>query len=86
MIFGSKDYQYSPSDLRESHKYLVKLGLNDTHFDRLISHLNSSLKELEVPDHEIEGIIEMLETMRAGSRYFCESLFWASQPKQAAKT
>jgi type I restriction enzyme M protein len=23
---------------------------------------------------------------RAGSRYFCESLFWASQPKQAAKT
>ena len=22
----------------------------------------------------------------AGSRYFCESLFWASQPKQAAKT
>ncbi|WP_221897729.1 hypothetical protein [Bathymodiolus japonicus methanotrophic gill symbiont] len=21
-----------------------------------------------------------------GSRYFCESLFWASQPKQAAKT
>jgi len=24
--------------------------------------------------------------LRAGSRYFCESLFWASQPKQAAKT
>jgi hypothetical protein len=23
---------------------------------------------------------------QAGSRYFCESLFWASQPKQAAKT
>jgi hypothetical protein len=23
---------------------------------------------------------------RPGSRYFCESLFWASQPKQAAKT
>jgi hypothetical protein len=26
------------------------------------------------------------ELNRAGSRYFCESLFWASQPKQAAKT
>ncbi|WP_221899658.1 hypothetical protein [Bathymodiolus platifrons methanotrophic gill symbiont] len=25
-------------------------------------------------------------TAAAGSRYFCESLFWASQPKQAAKT
>jgi hypothetical protein len=23
---------------------------------------------------------------KEGSRYFCESLFWASQPKQAAKT
>ncbi|ORU94999.1 MAG: hypothetical protein A6F70_10475 [Cycloclasticus sp. symbiont of Bathymodiolus heckerae] len=27
-----------------------------------------------------------LSNMEAGSRYFCESLFWASQPKQAAKT
>jgi hypothetical protein len=26
------------------------------------------------------------EKEAAGSRYFCESLFWASQPKQAAKT
>ncbi|WP_221901626.1 hypothetical protein [Bathymodiolus platifrons methanotrophic gill symbiont] len=28
----------------------------------------------------------MEEGGSAGSRYFCESLFWASQPKQAAKT
>jgi ATP-dependent DNA helicase RecQ len=28
---------------------------------------------------------DVLSTI-AGSRYFCESLFWASQPKQAAKT
>ncbi|TXK99406.1 hypothetical protein BMR02_07605 [Methylococcaceae bacterium HT1] len=27
-----------------------------------------------------------IERVSAGSRYFCESLFWASQPKQAAKT
>jgi transposase InsO family protein len=25
-------------------------------------------------------------SVKAGSRYFCEILFWASQPKQAAKT
>jgi hypothetical protein len=24
--------------------------------------------------------------LRSESRYFCESLFWASKPKQAAKT
>jgi hypothetical protein len=29
---------------------------------------------------------EKIGESRAGSRYFCESLFWASQPKQAAKT
>ncbi|TXL22500.1 cell filamentation protein Fic [Methylococcaceae bacterium HT2] len=29
---------------------------------------------------------DLLDKKVAGSRYFCESLFWASQPKQAAKT
>jgi hypothetical protein len=27
-----------------------------------------------------------LKKEKEESRYFCESLFWASQPKQAAKT
>jgi predicted nucleic acid-binding protein len=31
-----------------------------------------------------EEAISLIDT--SGSRYFCESLFWASQPKQAAKT
>ena len=30
--------------------------------------------------------LPMCATQAKGSRYFCESLFWASQPKQAAKT
>jgi glycosyltransferase involved in cell wall biosynthesis len=32
------------------------------------------------------GLVSALKAKRAGSRYFCESLFWVSQPKQAAKT
>ncbi|WP_221899782.1 GTP-binding protein [Bathymodiolus platifrons methanotrophic gill symbiont] len=32
------------------------------------------------------SVIEGDQQTTAGSRYFCESLFWASQPKQAAKT
>jgi hypothetical protein len=32
----------------------------------------------------VEKITQWID--KAGSRYFCESLFWASQPKQAAKT
>ena len=36
--------------------------------------------------HIDELIFYFVEEDQAGSRYFCESLFWASQPKQAAKT
>ena len=32
------------------------------------------------------AIDHIIKSFQAGSRYFCESLFWASQPKQAAKT
>ncbi|GFO71868.1 5'-nucleotidase [Bathymodiolus japonicus methanotrophic gill symbiont] len=32
------------------------------------------------------AVLQSAKTFGAGSRYFCESLFWASQPKQAAKT
>ncbi|WP_221894338.1 hypothetical protein [Bathymodiolus japonicus methanotrophic gill symbiont] len=31
-------------------------------------------------------ISQLRKNQNSGSRYFCESLFWASQPKQAAKT
>ena len=33
-----------------------------------------------------DDLVHMYKDNTAGSRYFCESLFWASQPKQAAKT
>jgi hypothetical protein len=37
--------------------------------------------------HKLKEVVEArIEELTAGSRYFCESLFWASQPKQAAKT
>ncbi|WP_221901368.1 hypothetical protein [Bathymodiolus platifrons methanotrophic gill symbiont] len=32
------------------------------------------------------GVGYLFDHHDSGSRYFCESLFWASQPKQAAKT
>ncbi|WP_263458798.1 hypothetical protein [Bathymodiolus japonicus methanotrophic gill symbiont] len=39
------------------------------------------LKDLPLSEHIHQHCNES-----SGSRYFCESLFWASQPKQAAKT
>lgn len=64
MIFGNKDYQYSIKDLRKLHQYLVEAGLKDVHFKRLLGHLNSSLKELELPNHEIDSIREKMGSMR----------------------
>ncbi|TXL00930.1 ABC transporter substrate-binding protein [Methylococcaceae bacterium HT1] len=43
--------------------------------------INKTLESYHVPLLPIPA-----KKVRAGSRYFCESLFWASQPKQAAKT
>ncbi|WP_221896024.1 helix-turn-helix domain-containing protein [Bathymodiolus japonicus methanotrophic gill symbiont] len=40
------------------------------------------LKEAGLP----QEFLAILKSLKSGSRYFCESLFWASQPKQAAKT
>jgi hypothetical protein len=48
-------------------------------FKAIISGPLNELKELLG-----DAVTLVIET--AGSRYFCESLFWASQPKQAAKT
>ncbi|WP_230988158.1 hypothetical protein [Bathymodiolus japonicus methanotrophic gill symbiont] len=43
-----------------------------------------STKKIKIfHDH---GSMKMDDDKKSGSRYFCESLFWASQPKQAAKT
>ena len=42
-------------------------------------HITRALQGVVLTSHQLTKEL-------AGSRYFCESLFWASQPKQAAKT
>jgi hypothetical protein len=51
----------------------------------LTRHLGHFLRpaNAENPGNAVKAIAQKIS---AGSRYFCESLFWASQPKQAAKT
>ncbi|MCI5148934.1 MAG: group 1 truncated hemoglobin [Candidatus Electrothrix sp. MAN1_4] len=41
---------YEGKDLRAAHAHLVAKGLNDTHFDVILEHLGTTLKELGVPD------------------------------------
>lgn len=48
MVFGGPN-NYTGLDLREAHKPLVDQGLNDSHFDAVAGHLQSTLEELSVP-------------------------------------
>ena len=64
--------------IKEHKKYNYKLrGLDILHANQVWSTDITYIKTKE-------GMVYLAAI--AGSRYFCESLFWASQPKQAAKT
>ncbi len=48
MAFGGPN-SYSGKDMRNGHAHLVKIGLNDSHFDAVMEHLGATLVELNVP-------------------------------------
>jgi hemoglobin len=56
--------QYSGRDLRTAHAPLVAQGLNDTHFDAILEHLEASLRELGV----VEEAIAEVRTLVASTR------------------
>lgn len=65
MAFGGcPAEEYTGKDLREVHERMVKNGLNDVHFDKVLTHLKDSLVELDVPANEIETMMETLESTR----------------------
>jgi hemoglobin len=60
MAFGGPN-NYTGKDMRTAHEHLVKMGLNDSHFDAVMEHLGATLKELNVPADlitEAAGIAE----------------------------
>ena len=60
MAFGGPN-NYTGKDMRTAHDHLVKMGLNDSHFDAVMEHLGDTLKELNVPGDlitEAAGIAE----------------------------
>jgi hemoglobin len=48
MAFGGPN-NYTGKDMRNAHAHLVKMGLNDSHFDAVMEHLGATLVELNVP-------------------------------------
>jgi len=64
MAFGGP-HNYTGKDMREGHKHLVKMGLNDSHFDHILVHLRSTLAELGVGDNLIQQVVAIAESTRA---------------------
>ncbi|MFU8787439.1 MAG: group I truncated hemoglobin [Methylobacter sp.] len=63
MAFGGPN-NYSGADMRTAHAHLVKMGLNDSHFDAVMEHLGATLTELNVPADLIAQAAAIAESTR----------------------
>ena len=64
MAFGGP-HNYTGLDMRRGHARLVKMGLNDSHFDAIVELLGATLKDLGVADDLIAQVAAIAETTRA---------------------
>lgn len=63
MAFGGP-HNYTGKDMREGHRHLVKMGMNDSHFDHILVHLRATLAELGVGDDLIQQVAAIAESTR----------------------
>jgi hemoglobin len=63
MAFGGP-HNYTGEDMRNGHAHLVKLGLDDSHFDAVMENLTATLVELNVPNQLIEQVATIAESTR----------------------
>ncbi|MDO9105388.1 MAG: group 1 truncated hemoglobin [Methylovulum sp.] len=63
MAFGGP-HNYTGEDMRKGHERLVKMGLDDSHFDAVMEHLEATLQELNVPGALIAQVAAIAESTR----------------------
>jgi len=63
VAFGGPN-NYTGRSLRDGHARLVKIGLNDSHFDAVLEHLGATLQELNVPAELIAEAAGLVESVR----------------------
>ncbi|MEQ1636586.1 MAG: group 1 truncated hemoglobin [Methylococcales bacterium] len=63
MAFGGPN-NYTGQDMRNAHEHLVKMGLDDSHFDAVMEHLGATLVELNVPADLIAEAAAIAESTR----------------------
>jgi len=56
MAFGGPN-EYTGADMRKAHAPLVEKGLNESHFNAVAGHLQSTLEELNVPADLIADVM-----------------------------
>ncbi len=64
MAFGGPN-SYTGGEMRTVHAPMVKIGLDDSHFDAVMEHLGASLTELNVPADLIGEAAAIAESVRA---------------------
>jgi len=63
MAFGGPN-SYTGEDMRKGHAHLLKMGLDDSHFDAVVENLGATLEELNVPQELIAEVAAICETTR----------------------
>ncbi|MEQ1561060.1 MAG: group 1 truncated hemoglobin [Methyloglobulus sp.] len=63
MAFGGPN-SYTGQDMRNAHAGLVKVGLNEDHFNAVMEHLGATLTELNVPGDLIAEAAAIAESTR----------------------
>jgi hemoglobin len=63
VAFGGPS-EYSGRSLRDGHARLVKMGLNDDHYDAVLEDLNATLLELGVAEDMINEVCALVESVR----------------------
>ena len=64
MAFGGPN-TYTGQDMRDAHAHMVKVGLDDSHFDAVMEHFGAALTELSVPADLIGEAATIAESVRA---------------------
>ncbi len=63
MAFGGPG-NYSGRNMRDAHTKAVSEGLSDEHFDAVVGHLATTLKELGVGGDDINDVAEVANSIR----------------------
>jgi hemoglobin len=63
MAFGGPN-NYTGKDMRSAHARLVKMGLDNSHFDAVMEHLGATMTELNVPPELIAEAAAIAESAR----------------------